>query len=59
MSEGHTRTDHSVIRDWIEARGGRPSRVKGTGGHDDVGLLRDELATSDALKTARRRPTPA
>lgn len=51
MSEGQTTTDHSVIRDWIEARGGRPSRVKGTGGHDDAGLLRIDFGDAeDALE---------
>jgi hypothetical protein len=38
MSE--TTTDHDVIRKWAEARGGKPARVKGTGGSDDAGLLR-------------------
>ena len=38
MSE--TTTDHEVIRAWAEARGGRPARVKGTGGKEDAGLLR-------------------
>ena len=33
-------TDHATIRRWAEARGGRPARVKGTGGGDDPGLLR-------------------
>jgi hypothetical protein len=37
---GETTTDHDVIRKWAEARGGRPARVKGTGGGDDAGLLR-------------------
>ena len=39
---GETTTDHDTIRKWAEARGGRPSRVKGTGGggSDDAGLLR-------------------
>ena len=35
-----TTTDHSTIRRWAEARGGRPTRVKGTGGEADAGLLR-------------------
>ena len=37
---GETTTDHDVIRKWAEARGGRPARVKGTGGGEDAGLLR-------------------
>lgn len=35
-----TTTDHEVIRDWAEERGGQPSRVKGTGDTQDPGLLR-------------------
>jgi hypothetical protein len=35
-----TTTDHETIRRWVEARGGRPARVKGTGGPGDPGLLR-------------------
>ena len=33
-------TDHDTIRAWAEARGGRPSCVRGTGGKGDTGLLR-------------------
>jgi hypothetical protein len=40
MSEGKTTTDHTTIRQWVEARGGRPARVKGTGNGRDAGLLR-------------------
>ena len=29
-----------MIREWAEARGGRPARVKGTGDEGDAGLLR-------------------
>lgn len=32
--------DHEVIRSWAEARGGKPTTVKGTHGKGDVGLLR-------------------
>ena len=35
-----TTTDHETIRKWVEARGGRPARVKGTGDAKDAGLLR-------------------
>ena len=35
-----TTTDHSTIRRWAEERGGKPARVKGTGGAGDAGLLR-------------------
>jgi hypothetical protein len=40
MAESRTTTNHDEIRRWIEERGGRPSRVKGTGSADDAGLLR-------------------
>src|SRR6185503_17158169 len=33
-------TDHEEIRRWAEARGGKPSCVRGTGGGGDTGLLR-------------------
>lgn len=32
--------DHDEIRRWAEQRGAVPARVKGTGGPDDVGILR-------------------
>lgn len=35
-----TTTDHDEIRRWVEERGGKPARVKGTGDRDDTGLLR-------------------
>lgn len=36
-------TDHETIRQWVESRGGKPARVKGTGGEDDPGLLRIDM----------------
>lgn len=33
-------TDHEKIRQWVEERGGRPACVRGTGGKNDVGMLR-------------------
>jgi hypothetical protein len=38
--ESHRTTDHDTIRRWVEERGGRPARVKGTGSNGDAGLLR-------------------
>jgi hypothetical protein len=38
MTASKTTTDHKLIRQWVEARGGHPSRVKNAGG--DGGLLR-------------------
>jgi hypothetical protein len=35
-----TTTDHDQIREWAQARGGKPSCVRGTGGKNDAGLLR-------------------
>lgn len=31
MSTAETTTDHDMIRQWAEARGGHPARVKGRG----------------------------
>lgn len=33
-------TDHDVIRQWVEERGGSPASVKATEGKEDPGLLR-------------------
>ncbi len=33
-------TDHETIRRWAETRDGQPACVKGTGGKDDIGMLR-------------------
>ena len=38
--ESKQTTDHEAIRRWVEQRGGRPARVKGTGNGNDPGLLR-------------------
>ncbi len=38
-----TTTDHAAIKAWAEARGGRPAAVEGTGGGDDVGIIRLEF----------------
>jgi hypothetical protein len=40
MTEGKITTDHDEIKKWVEARGGRPVKVKETGGGSDTGLLR-------------------
>jgi hypothetical protein len=40
-SQSKTTTDHGEIRQWAEARGGRPAIVKSTRGKgDDTGILR-------------------
>jgi hypothetical protein len=33
-------TDHNEIRQWAEQRDAQPTSVKGTGGNDDVGMIR-------------------
>ena len=40
MSSSKRTTDHDKIRQWAEARAGKPARVQGTGDADDAGLLR-------------------
>jgi hypothetical protein len=35
-----TTHDHNEIRKWAEARGGKPTHAKGTGGAHDLGILR-------------------
>ncbi len=44
MSTSDTTTDHQKIRDWVEARGGHPARVKSTG---TGGILRIDFEPSD------------
>jgi len=33
-------TDHEEIRQWAEERGAKPSCVRGTGGKNDIGMIR-------------------
>ena len=40
MSSAETTTDHKKIKEWVEARGGTPTKVKGTGDSDEEGVLR-------------------
>ena len=40
MASSKTTTDHDEIRQWVESRGGKPSRVAETGSGDDPGILR-------------------
>jgi hypothetical protein len=46
-----TTTDHDVIRQWAEERGGRPARVAGTGDDDpdNAGVLRIEFQDRSEL----------
>ncbi|WP_293855766.1 hypothetical protein [uncultured Alsobacter sp.] len=52
MSEATTTTDHDEIRRWTEARGGRPSRVRGSAdkggaGKNGPGILRLDFGEPD------------
>ena len=47
MAEAKTTTDHDEIRRWVEDRGGRPARVKETGGGADPGILRIDFRDPD------------
>lgn len=48
MASADKITDHDEIRKWAESRGGRPSRVKGTGNQtDDAGILRIDFGDAD------------
>ena len=38
--EAKQTTNHDEIRRWVQERGGKPARVKGTGSGDDPGVLR-------------------
>lgn len=40
MASAQAVIDHKRIREWVEARGGKPACVKGTGGKGDPGILR-------------------
>ena len=42
-AESRTTTDHDEIRQWAEERGGLPSCVQGTGGSEDIGMIRIEF----------------
>ena len=40
MGAAKATIDHDLIRRWVEERGGWPARVRNTGGHGDVGMIR-------------------
>ncbi len=50
-----TTTDHAAIKAWAEARGGRPAAVEGTGGGDDVGIIRLEFPSADQRRRRQAR----
>jgi|SRR5690242_5036362 len=45
-----TTTDRETIRRWAEERGGKPACVQGTGGHDDIGMIRLEFPRAPQSK---------
>jgi hypothetical protein len=38
--ESKVTTNHEEIKTWVEARGGHPARVRGTGDDESAGVLR-------------------
>ena len=53
-AEAKTTTNHDEIRDWVEERGGRPARVKGTANKQGRGVLRIDypgFSGEDTLET--------
>jgi hypothetical protein len=52
MTEAKKTTDHKLIRQWAEERGGRPATVKGTAGSEEAGILRIAFSedSQDSLK---------
>jgi len=46
-SHSDTTTDHDIIRQWVESRQGRPTRVRGTGDEHGEGILRIDFAEPD------------
>lgn len=54
MAEAKVTTDHAKIRSWVEARGGRPKRVKGTARNDGSGsvcIAYPGMRTSEPLES--------
>jgi hypothetical protein len=47
MTEANTAIDHAAIRRWVEERGGKPTRVKGTEDRSGEGILRFDFAEPD------------
>jgi hypothetical protein len=52
MTEAKFTTDHDEIREWAEARGGRPAAVRKTHGKDDPGIIRIEFPDAPNAKDA-------
>ena len=52
--ESRTTTNHDEIRRWVEARGGCPAHVIGTGNEGDAGLLRIDYTGFSGEETLER-----
>jgi hypothetical protein len=53
-TESKVTTNHEEIKNWVEQRGGKPARVKGTGDNDSAGVLRIDypgFSGEDTLET--------
>ncbi len=46
--------DHETIREWVEARGGCPAHVKGSGGKGDPGILRIDFTGFSGVDTLEK-----
>jgi hypothetical protein len=55
MATAYPLTDHDKIRQWAEARGARPARVRGTGRKPDLGVLRLEFPGQGRQREALER----
>lgn len=52
MGSATKTVDHDEIRKWVEDRGGRPAKVKGTAGPGGPGILRIDFGEpEDSLET--------
>lgn len=47
MSSAEKTTDHEEIKRWVEERGGRPARVKGSADDRSGGILRLDFGDPD------------
>jgi hypothetical protein len=52
----HITTSHEKIRQWAEARGAKPAHVKGTGGKNDIGILRLEFPNAPNANDEKLEP---
>jgi hypothetical protein len=49
MARAKVTTNHREIRGWVEARGGSPAHVKGSGDDRDAGILRIDFPGSSEV----------